>query len=33
MSEEKQAEDRSAEDTPEVDLKPKKPAKLAPQGH
>ena len=32
MSEEKQTEEKQPEETPEVDLKPKKPAKLAPQG-
>jgi hypothetical protein len=32
MSEEKQAEEKQTEETLEVDLKPKKPAKLAPQG-
>jgi hypothetical protein len=32
MSEEKQVEEKQIEETPEVDLKPKKPAKLAPQG-
>jgi len=32
MIEEKQVEDKQVEETLEVDLKPKKPAKLAPQG-
>ena len=32
MSEEKNTEEKQVEETPEVDLKPKKPAKLAPQG-
>ena len=32
MSEQKQTEEKQPEETPEVDLKPKKPAKLAPQG-
>jgi hypothetical protein len=32
MIEEKQAEEKQSEETHEVDLKPKKPAKLAPQG-
>ena len=32
MSEEKQIEEKQPEETPEVDLKPKKPAKLCAQG-
>ena len=32
MSEEKQIEEKQPEETPEVDLKPKKPAKLCSQG-
>ena len=32
MSEEKQLEEKQSEETPEVDLKPKKPAKLCAQG-
>jgi len=32
MNEEKQVEERQTDETPEVDLKPKKPAKLCAQG-